>query len=84
MREEFLPHITYSQPAKPGLITVLIRNEKATRDIRSWLLIEQVFSVGAILLVSGIGLLGFLSVMVISRIQGTNFTMNMGWDVIYG
>ena len=84
MRGEFLPFVSYSQPAKPGLITVVTKNEKKAHDIHSLLIMERVFSTEAILLVCAIGLLGFLSVMFISKIQGTKVDMYMAWDVVYG
>ena len=83
MRGEFLPFVSYSQPAKPGLLTVVTKSERKM-NVQSLLVMEQVFTWDAILLVCGIALLGFISVMVISKIQGTKVDMYMAWDVVYG
>ena len=87
MREQFLPHIVYTQPSKPGKLLVVTKNERkiaAQRSIREALIMDRVFTDEAILLVVFFGLLCMMAIAIISKIQGTHFTMYSAWDLVYG
>ena len=84
MDEKYLPFVYFSQPSKPGKLTVITKNQHKSTRISSLFLIDAVFSVEAILVVAAIGFISVFAAVVITRIQRTTFTTHMAWDVIYG
>ena len=83
-RSSFLPLLLYSQTSKPGRIAAFTKNERATRFTGNNLIVQSVFEGNAILLIVGVGIVSVIAFRVITAIQGSEFTIHMAWDVIYG
>ena len=84
MDSTLLPFVFFSQPSKPGQLTVITKDERKSRRAASYVLINRVFSGEAILVVAAVGIAAVVSIVLITRVQRTSFTIHMAWDVIYG
>ena len=84
MRQEFMPYVFFSQPGKPGKVAIITKNENGRHEVKSFLFLDHFFSAKAIILVIFVGLFFIISIAIITRIQGTEFSLYMAWDVLYG